>query len=58
MRDEEKNKDYSKTQPKQRKLKSISDKERSSEKNRSKQQLKNYVEGGFDEDDWDDTFTR
>lgn len=58
MRDEEKTKDYSKPQPKNRKLKSISDKERSSEKNRSKQQLKNYVEGGFDDDEWDDSYTR
>jgi hypothetical protein len=39
-------------------LKSVSRKERDSEKNRSKQQLKNYVESNFEDDDFEDNFMR
>ena len=56
MRDEDKQKDNNK--PKHRKLKSVSDKERSAEKNRSKQQLKNYVQSSFEDDDFEDNFMR
>lgn len=42
--------------PKQ--LKSVSRKERDSEKNRSKQQLKNYVQSNFEDDDFEDNFMR
>lgn len=39
-------------------LKSISKKEKNSEKTKSKQHLKNYVEGGFDDDDFEDLYMR
>lgn len=55
MRDEDKFKDRPKPP---RPLKSVSKKEKNSEKNRYKQQLKNYVEGGFDDDDFEDTYKR
>jgi|TARA_R110000868_G_scaffold270614_3_gene530037 hypothetical protein len=42
--------------PKQ--LKSISRKEKDSEKNRSKQQLKNYVQSNFEDDNFEDNFMR
>jgi hypothetical protein len=42
--------------PKQ--LKSVSRKEKDSEKNRSKQQLKNYVQSNFEDDDFEDNFMR
>lgn len=42
--------------PKQ--LKSVSKKEKDSEKNKSKQQLKNYWESGFEDDDFEDNFMR
>lgn len=50
------NKDYEK--PRNKKLKSVSRKEKDSEKNRSKQQLRNYVESGFEDDDFEDNFMR
>jgi hypothetical protein len=42
--------------PKQ--LKSVSKKEKNSERNKSKQQLKNYWESGFEDDDFEDNFMR
>jgi hypothetical protein len=42
--------------PKQ--LKSVSRKERDHEKHKSKQQLKNYVESNFEDDDFEDNFMR
>lgn len=43
-------------QPKQ--LKSVARKERDHEKHKSKQQLKNYVESNFEDDDFEDNFLR
>jgi hypothetical protein len=42
--------------PKQ--LKSVNKKERDSERIQSKQQLKNYWESGFEDDDFEDNFMR
>lgn len=42
--------------PKQ--LKSVARKERDHEKHKSKQQLKNYVESNFEDDDFEDNFLR
>ena len=54
----ENDRDYSKEKPKHKQLKSVSRKEKDSEKNRSKQQLRNYVESGFEDDDFEDNFMR
>jgi len=51
--------DFKRDQPKPPKqLKSVSKKEKGSEKNRSKQQLKNYWESGFEDDDFEDNYMR
>lgn len=42
--------------PKQ--LKSVARKERDHEKQKSKQQLKNYVESNFEDDDFEENFLR
>ena len=42
----------------QNQLNSVSRKEKDSEKNRSKQQLKNYVQSNFEDDDFEDNFMR
>jgi len=39
-------------------LKSVSKKEKCSEKNKSKQQLKNYWESDFEDDKFEDNFKR
>jgi hypothetical protein len=39
-------------------LRSVSRKERDHEKHKSKQQLKNYVESNFEDDDFEDNFMR
>ena len=53
MKDQDKYKDNPKPKP----LRSVSDKEQVSVKNKSKQQLKNYCESGFDEDEYEDNFS-
>jgi len=57
MNRNEENRDFN-DKPKHKKLKSVSRKEKDSEKNRSKQQLRNYVESGFEDDDFEDNFMR
>lgn len=54
-RDDNKNNEKIKP-PKQ--LKSVSKKEKNAERTKSKQQLKNYLESGFEDDDFEDNFMR
>jgi hypothetical protein len=55
-REEDKRDFKDKFKPKQ--LKSVNRKEKDSEKNRSKQKFKNYVESGCDDDEFEDNFMR
>jgi len=58
MKRDDNKKDFSRDKFKPKELKSVNRKEKDSEKNRSKQQLKNYVENGFEDDDFEDNFMR
>jgi hypothetical protein len=58
MSNDENKKDFSKDKFRPKQIKSVSRKEKDSEKNRSKQKLRNYVESGFEDDDYEDNFMR
>ena len=57
MKREDLNKGNDKIKP-PKQLKSVNKKEKNSERNKSKQQLKNYWESGFENDDFEDNFMR
>jgi hypothetical protein len=57
MKREDFNKGNDKIKP-PKQLKSVNKKEKNSERNKSKQQLKNYWESGFEDDDFEDNFMR